>query len=85
MPLGSFEAAAQSDARVLFGVTGDLAHKMAFPVIQITLAEDFGVEGRGVFSFIDSRRWQGVPWYLRSGKYLPVTARSEIEATGATP
>jgi glucose-6-phosphate 1-dehydrogenase len=24
--------------------------------------------------FIDSWRWAGVPWYLRSGKYLPVTA-----------
>jgi len=24
--------------------------------------------------FIDSWRWEGVPWYLRSGKYLPVTA-----------
>src|SRR5580693_2107709 len=24
--------------------------------------------------FIDSWRWGGVPWYLRSGKYLPVTA-----------
>ena len=24
--------------------------------------------------FIDSWRWQGVPWYLRSGKYLPATA-----------
>jgi glucose-6-phosphate 1-dehydrogenase len=24
--------------------------------------------------FIDSWRWQGVPWYLRSGKYLPDTA-----------
>ena len=23
---------------------------------------------------IDSWRWNGVPWYLRSGKYLPVTA-----------
>jgi len=23
--------------------------------------------------FIDSWRWGGVPWYLRSGKYLPVT------------
>jgi glucose-6-phosphate 1-dehydrogenase len=23
--------------------------------------------------FIDSWRWAGVPWYLRSGKYLPVT------------
>ena len=23
---------------------------------------------------IDSWRWQGVPWYLRSGKYLPATA-----------
>jgi glucose-6-phosphate 1-dehydrogenase len=24
--------------------------------------------------FIDSWRWDGVPWYLRSGKYLPNTA-----------
>ena len=24
--------------------------------------------------FIDSWRWHGVPWYLRSGKYLPETA-----------
>jgi glucose-6-phosphate 1-dehydrogenase len=24
--------------------------------------------------FIDSWRWDGVPWYLRSGKYLPATA-----------
>ncbi len=24
--------------------------------------------------FIDSWRWQGVPWYLRSGKYLAATA-----------
>jgi glucose-6-phosphate 1-dehydrogenase len=24
--------------------------------------------------FIDSWRWEGVPWYLRSGKYLPTTA-----------
>lgn len=23
---------------------------------------------------IDSWRWEGVPWYLRSGKYMPVTA-----------
>jgi glucose-6-phosphate 1-dehydrogenase len=23
--------------------------------------------------FIDSWRWEGVPWYLRSGKYLPIT------------
>ncbi len=24
--------------------------------------------------FVDSWRWEGVPWYLRSGKYLPNTA-----------
>src|ERR1039457_2139877 len=24
--------------------------------------------------FIDSWRWEGVPWYVRSGKYLPCTA-----------
>ena len=28
--------------------------------------------------FIDSWRWQGVPWYLRSGKYLAVTATEVI-------
>ena len=32
---------------------------------------------------IDSWRWEGVPWYLRSGKYLPATAtevRVELKA-----
>jgi glucose-6-phosphate 1-dehydrogenase len=28
--------------------------------------------------FIDSWRWEGVPWYLRSGKCLPVTAAEVI-------
>ncbi len=28
--------------------------------------------------FIDSWRWEGVPWYLRSGKYLPVTATEVV-------
>ncbi|MGA3046715.1 MAG: glucose-6-phosphate dehydrogenase [Terracidiphilus sp.] len=28
--------------------------------------------------FIDSWRWQGVPWYLRSGKYLPNTATEVV-------
>jgi glucose-6-phosphate 1-dehydrogenase len=28
--------------------------------------------------FIDSWRWDGVPWYLRSGKYLPATATEVI-------
>jgi glucose-6-phosphate 1-dehydrogenase len=28
--------------------------------------------------FIDSWRWDGVPWYLRSGKYLPATATEII-------
>ena len=28
--------------------------------------------------FIDSWRWAGVPWYLRSGKYLPVTATEVV-------
>jgi glucose-6-phosphate 1-dehydrogenase len=28
--------------------------------------------------FIDSWRWQGVPWFLRSGKYLPETAAEVI-------
>jgi glucose-6-phosphate 1-dehydrogenase len=28
--------------------------------------------------FIDSWRWEGVPWYLRSGKYLPETAAEVV-------
>jgi glucose-6-phosphate 1-dehydrogenase len=28
--------------------------------------------------FIDSWRWEGVPWYLRSGKYLATTATEVI-------
>ena len=28
--------------------------------------------------FIDSWRWEGVPWYLRSGKYLPNTATEVV-------
>ena len=28
--------------------------------------------------FIDSWRWQGVPWFLRSGKYLAVDFRREV-------
>jgi glucose-6-phosphate 1-dehydrogenase len=35
--------------------------------------------------FIDSWRWQGVPWYLRSGKYLPVTASEVIVQLKAPP
>jgi glucose-6-phosphate 1-dehydrogenase len=27
---------------------------------------------------IDSWRWEGVPWYLRSGKYLPATATEVV-------
>jgi glucose-6-phosphate 1-dehydrogenase len=50
--------------------------------VQVTLSEDFGVKGRGAFYesagclrlSIDSWRWEGVPWYLRSGKYLAETA-----------
>jgi glucose-6-phosphate 1-dehydrogenase len=35
--------------------------------------------------FIDSWRWQGVPWYLRSGKCLPVTAAEVIVQLKAPP
>jgi glucose-6-phosphate 1-dehydrogenase len=28
--------------------------------------------------FIDSWRWEGVPWYVRSGKYLPTTATEVV-------
>jgi len=33
---------------------------------------------------IDSWRWDGVPWYLRSGKYLPATA-TEVLVTLKSP
>lgn len=35
--------------------------------------------------FIDSWRWDGVPWYLRSGKYLPVTATEVLVELKAAP
>jgi glucose-6-phosphate 1-dehydrogenase len=35
--------------------------------------------------FIDSWRWDGVPWYLRSGKYLPDTATEVIVELKAPP
>jgi len=35
--------------------------------------------------FIDSWRWAGVPWYLRSGKYLPDTATEILVELKAPP
>jgi glucose-6-phosphate 1-dehydrogenase len=35
--------------------------------------------------FIDSWRWEGVPWYLRSGKYLPVTETEVLVALKPPP
>jgi len=35
--------------------------------------------------FIDSWRWEGVPWYLRSGKYLPDTATEILVELKAPP
>ena len=35
--------------------------------------------------FIDSWRWDGVPWYLRSGKYLPDTATEVVVELKAPP
>jgi len=34
---------------------------------------------------IDSWRWEGVPWYLRSGKYLPKTATEVLVELKAPP
>ena len=34
---------------------------------------------------IDSWRWDGVPWYLRSGKYLPETATEVLVELKAPP
>jgi glucose-6-phosphate 1-dehydrogenase len=33
--------------------------------------------------FIDSWRWEGVPWYVRSGKFLAETAADSAPAAGA--
>jgi glucose-6-phosphate 1-dehydrogenase len=35
--------------------------------------------------FIDSWRWSGVPWYLRSGKYLASTATEVVVALKPPP
>ena len=35
--------------------------------------------------FIDSWHWEGVPWYLRSGKYLPETATEVLVELKAPP
>lgn len=35
--------------------------------------------------FIDSWRWAGVPWYLRSGKYLPETATEVLVELKPSP
>ncbi len=35
--------------------------------------------------FIDSWRWDGVPWYVRSGKCLPVTATEVVVELKAPP
>jgi len=35
--------------------------------------------------FIDSWRWQGVPWYLRSGKFLPENAAEVLVQLKAAP
>lgn len=34
---------------------------------------------------IDSWRWEGVPWYLRSGKYLPTTATEVVVELKSPP
>ena len=34
---------------------------------------------------IDSWRWEGVPWYLRSGKYLADTATEVLVGNGSRP
>ena len=42
---------------------------------ELNVAEDSDVETFCALKlFIDSWRWEGVPWYLRSGKCLPSTA-----------
>ena len=43
------------------------------------VAKDFDVETFcAVRLFIDSWRWEGVPWYLRSGKYMPQTSNEVL-------
>jgi glucose-6-phosphate 1-dehydrogenase len=50
------------------------------------VAHDSDVETfAAVRLFIDSWRWNGVPWYLRAGKELPVTASEVLVALKAPP
>jgi glucose-6-phosphate 1-dehydrogenase len=104
-------ADSHSDALVVFGVTGDLAHKMIFPALYAMakrgtlkvpvigvarpkwsperlhkLASNSDVETFCALRlFIDSWRWEGVPWFVRSGKYLAETATEIIVELKAPP
>ena len=44
---------ARSDALVLFGVTGDLAHKMIFPALYGEAGRTFHPRDRGSFSEVE--------------------------------
>jgi len=67
---------ASSDAFVFFGATGDLAHKKIFPALQ---AADSRVETFAALClYIDTWRWAGVPFYIRAGKCLPITATEVV-------
>ena len=50
------------------------------------VAKDFDVETFCALRlFIDSWRWEGVPWYLRSGKYLAETATEVLVELKPSP
>lgn len=78
---------AESDALVFFGATGDLDYKQVFPALLSLIQRGqfdqpiVGVApGSTVETFvalrlyIDNWRWAEVPFYIRAGKCLPVTA-----------
>jgi glucose-6-phosphate 1-dehydrogenase len=53
---------------------------------EADVAKNSDVETFGAIRlYIDSWRWAGVPWYLRSGKYLPVTETEVLVELKAPP
>jgi glucose-6-phosphate 1-dehydrogenase len=64
------------DALVFFGATGDLAYKKIFPALQAMVKR--GTLNVPVIGIAKSG-WQGVPFFIRSGKLLEATC-TEIVA-----
>ncbi len=77
-----------ADALVLFGATGDLAGKKIYRGYraEADVAPDSQVETFAAMQIhLDSWRWQGVPFFIRAGKRLPVTATEVVVALRRPP